>query len=166
MMLDPFPASPDPLRQRLRAAYRADETACVEALLKEAELPAEMLDRIALRARDLVRSVREARLGQGGLDAFLHAYQLTSREGVVLMCLAEALLRIPDAETADALIKDKLGSGDWEKHLGTSESLFVNASTWGLMLTGQIVRPSDAVFEWPQMRTASAGCFDVGSCGI
>jgi RHH-type proline utilization regulon transcriptional repressor/proline dehydrogenase/delta 1-pyrroline-5-carboxylate dehydrogenase len=140
MILDPFPASPDPLRQRLRAAYRADETACVEALLKEAELPPEMLDRIALRARDLVRSVREARLGQGGLDAFLHAYQLTSREGVVLMCLAEALLRIPDAETADALIKDKLGGGDWEKHLGTSESLFVNASTWALMLTGRIVR--------------------------
>src|SRR5262245_1948506 len=134
------PPSPDPLRRQLRAAYRAEETACVEALLKEAELSAAMLDGIALRARALVQSVRAARLGQGGLDAFLHAYQLTSREGVVLMCLAEALLRIPDAETADALIKDKLGSGDWEKHLGTSESLFVNASTWALMLTGRIVR--------------------------
>ncbi len=140
MILSEMPADPDPLRRTLRAAYRADETACVEALLKEAELPAETLDRIALRARELVRSVREARLGQGGLDAFLHEYQLSSREGVVLMCLAEALLRIPDAETADALIKDKLGSGDWEKHLGTSESLFVNASTWALMLTGRIVR--------------------------
>jgi RHH-type proline utilization regulon transcriptional repressor/proline dehydrogenase/delta 1-pyrroline-5-carboxylate dehydrogenase len=140
MILSEIPPEADPLRRNLRAAYRTDETVCVEALLKEAELPAEMLDRIALRARELVRSVREARLGQGGLDAFLHEYQLTSREGVVLMCLAEALLRIPDAETADALIKDKLGSGDWEKHLGTSESLFVNASTWALMLTGRIVR--------------------------
>jgi RHH-type proline utilization regulon transcriptional repressor/proline dehydrogenase/delta 1-pyrroline-5-carboxylate dehydrogenase len=124
----------------MRAAYRADETACVETLLKDAELPAEMLDRIALRARELVQAVREARLGQGGLDAFLHEYQLSSREGIVLMCLAEALLRIPDADTADALIKDKLGSGDWDRHLGTSESLFVNASTWALMLTGRIVR--------------------------
>src|SRR5262245_38678906 len=140
MILIAPPNRPDPLRQRLRVAYRADETVCVEALLKEAELPAATLDRIALRARELVQSVRAARLGQGGLDAFLHEYQLTSREGVVLMCLAEALLRIPDAETADALIKDKLGSGDWEKHLGTSESLFVNASTWALMLTGRIVR--------------------------
>src|SRR5919108_4828353 len=128
LVTPPIPA--DPLRQRLRAAYRADESERVDALLKEAELPAEMLDRIALRARELVQAVRAARLGQGGLDAFLHEYQLSSREGIVLMCLAEALLRIPDADTADALIKDKLGSGDWEKHLGTSESLLVNASTW------------------------------------
>jgi RHH-type proline utilization regulon transcriptional repressor/proline dehydrogenase/delta 1-pyrroline-5-carboxylate dehydrogenase len=134
------PDPPGPLRQRLRTAYRADETACVDALLTEAELPAEMLDRIALRARALVQGVRAARLGQGGLDAFLHEYQLSSREGVVLMCLAEALLRIPDADTADALIKDKLGSADWERHLGTSESLLVNASTWALMLTGRIVK--------------------------
>ncbi|MGE0121070.1 MAG: bifunctional proline dehydrogenase/L-glutamate gamma-semialdehyde dehydrogenase PutA [Dongiaceae bacterium] len=134
------PVPPNPLRQRLRAAYRADETASVDALLSEAELPAEMLDRIALRARALVQGVRAARLGQGGLDAFLHEYQLSSREGVVLMCLAEALLRIPDADTADALIKDKLGSADWERHIGTSESLLVNASTWALMLTGRIVK--------------------------
>ncbi len=134
------PALPDALRWRLRDAYRADESEAVDALLKDAELPAETLDRIALRARALVQAVRQARAGQGGLDAFLHQYQLSSREGVVLMCLAEALLRIPDAETADALIKDKLGSADWDKHLGTSESLFVNASTWALMLTGRIVK--------------------------
>jgi RHH-type proline utilization regulon transcriptional repressor/proline dehydrogenase/delta 1-pyrroline-5-carboxylate dehydrogenase len=134
------PPEPSPLRRRLRAAYRADETACIEALLKEAELPAETLDRIAVRARALVEQVREARVGQGGLDAFLHEYQLSSREGVVLMCLAEALLRIPDADTANLLIKDKLGDADWEKHLGLSESLFVNASTWALMLTGRVIR--------------------------
>ena len=138
------PAEPDPLRRRLRQTYRADETACVEALLRDADLPAETLDRIAVRARELVRTVREERVGQGGLDAFLHEYQLTSREGVVLMCLAEALLRIPDAETANLLIKDKLGSADWQKHLGTSESLFVNASTWALMLTGRIIGFDDS----------------------
>ena len=134
------PTPPDPLRRRLRQAYRVDETASVEALLSAADLPAETLDRIAVRARKLVQSVRAERVGQGGLDAFLHEYQLTSREGVVLMCLAEALLRIPDADTANLLIKDKLGDADWEKHLGTSESLFVNASTWALMLTGRIVK--------------------------
>src|SRR5215475_13007968 len=134
------PPPPDPLRRRLRQAYRADETACVEALLSAADLPAETLDRIAVRARKLVQAVREARVGQGGLDAFLHEYQLTSREGVVLMCLAEALLRIPDAETANLLIKDKLADADWRRHLGSSESLFVNASTWALMLTGRVIR--------------------------
>jgi len=134
------PTTPDPLRARLRALYRADETATVEALLAAAELPPALADRIAERARRLVQSVREKRVGQGGLDAFLHEYELSSREGVVLMCLAEALLRIPDAETADRLIKDKLADADWEKHLGSSESLFVNASTWALMLTGRVMR--------------------------
>ena len=140
MIFSERPTAAAPLRQRLRDAYRADETAVVEQLLREAELPAELLDRIAARARDLVRKVREQRVGQGGIDAFMHEYQLSSREGVVLMCLAEALLRIPDAETVDELIKDKLADADWEKHLGTSESLLVNASTWALMLTGRIMR--------------------------
>src|SRR5450432_1987266 len=129
----------EPLRARLRTAYRADETEVVEQLLKAAELPPETLDRIAQRARDLVQKVRGARLGQGGLDAFLHEYELSSREGVVLMCLAEALLRIPDAETANLLINDKLADADWRQHLGGSDSLFVNASTWALMLTGRVV---------------------------
>jgi len=132
------PASP--LRTRLRAAYREDETDVVERLLAVAELPAPMLDRIAERARALVQKVRAARLGQGGLDAFLHEYELSSREGVVLMCLAEALLRIPDHETANLLIKDKLSDADWRRHLGSSDSLFVNASTWALMLTGRVIR--------------------------
>ncbi len=134
------PAPADALRQRVRAATRADETRVVEELLEAASLPAEALDRIAERARALVRRVREERIGQGGLDAFLHEYGLSTQEGVVLMCLAEALLRIPDADTADALIRDKIGGADWEKHVGSSESLFVNASTWALMLTGRLVR--------------------------
>jgi RHH-type transcriptional regulator, proline utilization regulon repressor / proline dehydrogenase / delta 1-pyrroline-5-carboxylate dehydrogenase len=135
---EPLPPADLP-RARLRAAYRADESEIVEQLLTDAELPPATLDRIAQRARDLVQKVRGARLGQGGLDAFLHEYELSSREGVVLMCLAEALLRIPDAETANLLIKDKLADADWRKHLGSSESLFVNASTWALMLTGRVI---------------------------
>ncbi len=140
MIFESPPPPADPLRARLRAAYREDETAVVERLLASAELPAPMLDRIAERARGLVEKVRRERVGQGGLDAFLHEYELSSREGVVLMCLAEALLRIPDAETANLLIKDKLADADWERHLGGSESLFVNASTWALMLTGRVIR--------------------------
>ncbi|MGH6661566.1 MAG: proline dehydrogenase family protein, partial [Rhodospirillales bacterium] len=79
----------------------------------------------------------------GGLDAFLREYELTSEEGVVLMCLAEALLRVPDAATADRLIRDKIADADWQRHLGRSESLFVNASTWALMLTGRLVDVGD-----------------------
>jgi RHH-type proline utilization regulon transcriptional repressor/proline dehydrogenase/delta 1-pyrroline-5-carboxylate dehydrogenase len=87
-----------------------------------------------------VRVARANRHKHGGVDAFMHEYGLTSEEGVILMCLAEALLRIPDKDTADALIAEKIGEGRWEKHLGASDSLFVNASTFGLMLTGRIVR--------------------------
>ena len=97
---EPLP-QPDPLRARLRAHYRADETGVVQTLLAQAELPADLQDRIATRARQLVRKVRENREGQGGIDAFMHAYELSSKEGVVLMCLAEALLqsRIPRRPT-------------------------------------------------------------------
>ena len=136
---EPLP-QPDPLRARLRAHYRADETGVVQTLLAQAELPPDMQDRIAQRARDLVRKVRENRVGQGGIDAFMHAYELSSKEGVVLMCLAEALLRIPDSETANMLIKDKLRDADFSAHLGESDSIFVNASTWALMLTGRIMQ--------------------------
>ena len=87
--------------------------------------------------------VRAHRTSQGGIDAFMQEYSLSSEEGVVLMCLAEALLRIPDAETADKLIADKLGGKDWDKHVGQSESLFVNASAWGLMLTGRFIELGD-----------------------
>ena len=91
------------------------------------------------RALALVQAVRAARGSGGALDAFLREYSLASREGVILMCLAEALLRIPDGETADRLIADKIPTGAWDEHLGDSDSLLVNASTWGLMLTGRVV---------------------------
>ncbi|MBI2257179.1 MAG: bifunctional proline dehydrogenase/L-glutamate gamma-semialdehyde dehydrogenase PutA [Proteobacteria bacterium] len=140
MLLDVPGTEPSPLRQRLRSHYRADESAIVEMLLGQADLPADMQDRIAARARALVEEVRRNRVGQGGIDAFMHAYELSSKEGVVLMCLAEALLRIPDSETANQLIRDKLKEADFGQHLGESDSMFVNASTWALMLTGRIMQ--------------------------
>ncbi len=138
------PPTADPTRAALRAAYRRDETEAADRILGAAELSAEALDRIGARARKLVETVRRQRMGKGGLDAFLHEYALSSREGIVLMCLAEALLRIPDAETVDKLIRDKLAEADWARHLGHSESLLVNASTWALMLTGRMVRAETA----------------------
>ncbi len=139
--------SPPPQHDRLRAEiadwHRRDETQAVETLLDAAHLEQASLDRIAERARTLVGDVRRHRLGKGGIDAFMQEYELSSQEGVVLMCLAEALLRIPDRETADALIRDKLGPADWEKHVGNSDSVFVNASTWALMLTGRVVSLHD-----------------------
>jgi RHH-type proline utilization regulon transcriptional repressor/proline dehydrogenase/delta 1-pyrroline-5-carboxylate dehydrogenase len=133
-----FPG-PDALRQAVIAATRADETATVESLLAELPFEEEPHRRIQDMAATLVRGMR-VRRPTGGIDAFLHEYKLSTEEGVALMCVAEALLRIPDAETANRLIRDKLGEAHWVRHLGHSESLFVNASTWALMLTGRLVR--------------------------
>ncbi len=116
-----------------------DETTLVDQLSALARFSPDQQASILRRARPLVQSVRDQRLKSGGIDAFLNTYDLSSREGIVLMCIAEALLRIPDADTVDRLIRDKIGSTEWEKRLGASHSLFVNASTWGLMLTGRIV---------------------------
>ena len=128
-----------PDRSAIAAKLFADETATVRALAAEAAFSPDEERRVAELARQLVAAVRAGRRQQGGIDAFMQEYSLSSEEGVVLMCLAEALLRIPDAETADKLIADKVGGKDWERHLGQSESLFVNASAWGLMLTGRFV---------------------------
>ena len=128
-----------PSRSAIAARLFADETATVRALAAEAALSADDQKRVAELARQLVAAVRAGRTKQGGIDAFMQEYSLSSEEGVVLMCLAEALLRIPDADTADKLIADKVGGKDWESHLGQSDSLFVNASAWGLMLTGRFV---------------------------
>src|SRR3954447_21369619 len=137
------PLSETPLRAAIRDAHRLDETEADARILAAAAMPAETRDRIAATARRLVEAVRRERLGKGGLDAFLHEYALSSPEGVALMCLAEALLRIPDAETVDKLIRDKIAAADWHSHLGHSGSLFVNASTWALMLTGRLLRPEN-----------------------
>ena len=130
----------DPLRQAIVRAWRAEETTYVESLLPRAELSPELADRVANRARALVTAVRTGRHGQGGLDAFMQEFSLSSQEGVVLLCLAEALLRIPDSATADRLIRDKIAEADWQAHIGHSHSVLVNASTWALMLTGRVVK--------------------------
>ena len=136
-------AAPLPPASRLRAAIRdhtrLDETAAVAQILATAEMAPPARERIAERARDLVSAVRRERQGRGGIDALLHEYGLSSQEGVALLCLAEALLRIPDADTIDQLIRDKLAEADWARHLGHSDSVFVNASTWALMLTGRLL---------------------------
>ncbi|MDR3514688.1 MAG: bifunctional proline dehydrogenase/L-glutamate gamma-semialdehyde dehydrogenase PutA [Azospirillaceae bacterium] len=131
-------------RAAMAANNLADEAVCLDALVAIATLPAERQARAQQQAARLVEGVRSSRTRFGLLDAFLQEYGLSTKEGVALMCLAEALLRIPDAATADSLIRDKIGSADWDRHLGQGETLFVNASTWALMLTGRVVRLDEA----------------------
>ena len=128
-----------PLRSAITAAYRRDESAAVEWLLAQG---ARANGEAAALAHKLVSQVREKRTRASGVDALMHEFSLSSEEGVALMCLAEALLRIPDSQTADRLIADKISKGDWRKHLGESPSLFVNAATWGLLITGKLVSTS------------------------
>ncbi|MGH8274061.1 MAG: bifunctional proline dehydrogenase/L-glutamate gamma-semialdehyde dehydrogenase PutA [Gammaproteobacteria bacterium] len=130
---------PEGLRAAINREFLADEADVLERLIAEARLAPEATERVRERAHRWVKAVRAGASDQSGIEAFLHQYDLSSEEGVVLMCLAEALIRIPDAETADKLIRDKLARGDWSERLGESRSLFVNASTWGLMLTGRLV---------------------------
>ena len=134
-----------PVGVAINADFLADEERVVRQLADIARFDPPVHDAVQGTARDLVAAVRKAPASKTGLDAFLRQYDLSSQEGVILMCLAEALLRIPDDDTADRLIADKLRAGDWASHLGDSQSLFVNASTWGLLLTGRIVRldPND-----------------------
>ncbi|HEX4871560.1 MAG TPA: bifunctional proline dehydrogenase/L-glutamate gamma-semialdehyde dehydrogenase PutA [Nevskiaceae bacterium] len=136
------PPEREPLRQAIGRDWFADEAALVGRLCGAAELPETAAAAVQAQAADWVRRVRRLRTEQSPLDAFMHQYDLSSEEGVLLMCLAEALLRIPDDDTAEKLIADKLAQADWERHLGASDSLFVNASTWGLMLTGRLVKLS------------------------
>ncbi|MBL8659720.1 MAG: bifunctional proline dehydrogenase/L-glutamate gamma-semialdehyde dehydrogenase PutA [Rhodospirillales bacterium] len=136
-------------RAAIRAHQRGDETASVQALLDRLDQPDDAGTRIQARAHHLVEAVRRERRGRGGLDAFLHEYGLSSQEGVLLMCIAEALLRVPDDLTQERLIRDKMSAADWDRHLGRSSSLFVNASTWALMLTGRMVRLHDAAGQTP-----------------
>ena len=128
-----------PLRGRIAAAHRADETESVRALIDAARLSPDELARAQALATTLAEAVRAERSKAGGVDALMLEFSLESREGIALMCLAEALLRIPDAATRDRLIRDKISKGDWSSHVGASPSLFVNAAAWGLLVTGKIV---------------------------
>jgi RHH-type proline utilization regulon transcriptional repressor/proline dehydrogenase/delta 1-pyrroline-5-carboxylate dehydrogenase len=134
-----LPTSFEPARARITAAWLRDETEAVNDLLAQATLPPVEREKVIDLAADLVTRVRARAKDQSAVESFMRQYDLSSEEGVLLMCVAEALLRIPDKATADKLIRDKLGDANWKKHLGQSESLFVNASTWGLMLTGKLV---------------------------
>ena len=124
-------------RSALRQAYRPDENEVVRERLAQAKLAASQQGEASAIARTLVKAVRSHKAA--GLDAFLQAYDLGSDEGIALMCLAEALLRIPDDETADDLIADKLSGPDWAEKLGDSRSAFVNAATFSPRLTGKVV---------------------------
>ncbi|MEG1678825.1 MAG: bifunctional proline dehydrogenase/L-glutamate gamma-semialdehyde dehydrogenase PutA, partial [Stenotrophomonas sp.] len=139
-----LPPAPPALRQAITDAWLKDETSHVRELLEQARLPAAEQAQVQATAADLVRRVRARSKNQGAIEAFMRQYDLGSEEGVLLMCVAEALLRIPDQETADKLIRDKLGEADWKRHMGQSDSVLVNASTWGLMLTGHLVDLADA----------------------
>lgn len=134
------PQSLELSRQTIDQAYLVDETTHVRLLYEYLSGLNVDYGEIGSNAVALVERVRARSLDVAAMEAFMREYDLSSEEGVILMCLAEALLRIPDNETAEALIADKLSDAHWEEHLGKSESVFVNASTWGLMLTGKIVR--------------------------
>ncbi|MER9656055.1 bifunctional proline dehydrogenase/L-glutamate gamma-semialdehyde dehydrogenase PutA [Mesorhizobium sp. M0152] len=136
----------DAIRQQIRANYLPDEDEAVKRLAEATGLSAKDRKAISGRAADLVRAVRgssDPRL----MEVFLSAYGLSTKEGVALMCLAEALLRVPDTETMDDLIADKIAPHDWSAHSGGSSSIFVNASTWALMLTGRVLEEGEGGIE-------------------
>lgn len=134
-------ANLDELFTAITDNYIVDEDEYLSELIKLVSSSDEDIQRVTKRAHDLVAKVRQYdKKGlMVGIDAFLQQYSLETQEGIILMCLAEALLRIPDAATADALIQDKLSGAKWDKHMSQSDSTLVNASTWGLMITGKIV---------------------------
>ncbi|MBL4900172.1 MAG: bifunctional proline dehydrogenase/L-glutamate gamma-semialdehyde dehydrogenase PutA [Colwellia sp.] len=132
-----------PIRKKIREFYRVDESIAVDYLLPFAEVNVSARSRAWERARKMVLQIRDDQSGNNVINALLNEYSLSSEEGVVLMCLAEALLRVPDKHTQDALIRDKISQGQWSSHLGASDSLFVNASSWGLLITGAMVNYAD-----------------------
>ena len=126
------------LRHRIDTQTYADPDAVLEQLVARAALSSEARHRITTQAAALVRDIRNT-TAPGLMEVFLAEYGLSTDEGVALMCLAEALLRVPDADTIDALIEDKIAPSDWGRHMGHSTSSLVNASTWALMLTGRVL---------------------------
>ncbi len=129
---------PAPLdRTKLRHAYRQEENACVAQRMAQAAPVTACHDEASALAQTLIEGARKRKAS--GIDAFLQQFGLDTEEGIALMCLAEALLRVPDASTADMLIRDKIGEIEWGDHLGASSSTFVNAATFSLMLTGEVL---------------------------
>ena len=131
-------------RTHIRSVHRAPEPEILARLLGAATLPPELGTRVDARARALVRTARAAHRPGADVTNFLAEYGLGTAEGVALLCLAEALLRIPDAATADALIEDRIATADWQSHLGQGDSMAVNASAWAFMLTGRVLTLDEA----------------------
>ncbi len=125
------------------APYAPDDVAAACVLLDGMPIPPERIAAIETRARDLIEAIRAHGGGFGGVEEMLREYSLSTREGLALMVLAEALLRVPDAATADRLIEDKLGQGDFLQHEAKSQALLVNASAWALGLSARIIRPGE-----------------------
>src|SRR3990167_4296465 len=132
----------DPLREAINHAYRMDETTCINQLVSAAQLPDTALVHIKEVAQQLVIAARKQQKQQGPLNAFLHQYDLSSEEGIALMCMAEALLRIPDKATMDKLISDKIATVDWKNHIASQNTFFINAATWSLLFTGKVFSPA------------------------
>ncbi len=130
------------LRHDLRERHLSNEHDCINTLIKTANLPVDMRRQTVLRASKIVESIRSEK-SPGLMEVFLAEYGLSTSEGVALMCLAEALLRVPDAKTMDDLIEDKLSAKSWNSHIGHSDSSLVNASTWALMLTGRVLNAKE-----------------------
>ncbi len=127
-------------REKIRIHYLADEPTVVKELIAHADISSEERIRISRRAAELVRNVRDNSTPTI-MEKFLAQYGLTTKEGVALMCLAEALLRVPDKSTISALIEDKVSSGNWSEHRGQSASSLINSSTWALLITGKLLAP-------------------------
>jgi len=140
---EPINDSLDNIIKYMNEAYSLDENLAVEESLASINISPEINKRIENTASGLVKNIRKNRSKFGGLDSFLQEFGLSTKAGIALMCLAEALLRIPDSATADRLIRDKIGGADWDKHIGKGSDLFVNASTWALMLTGKVIKDVD-----------------------
>jgi RHH-type transcriptional regulator, proline utilization regulon repressor / proline dehydrogenase / delta 1-pyrroline-5-carboxylate dehydrogenase len=128
----------DAIRSAMRANLMPDEAEALARLIRQADLSDGDRKAISAKAAELVRAVRDSS-DPKLMEVFLSTYGLSTKEGVALMCLAEALLRVPDTETMDDLIRDKIAPHDWSAHSGGSSSIFVNASTWALMLTGRVL---------------------------
>lgn len=146
-----------PLRQAVTDAYRRDEIEAVQDMLQRAQMTDEERNAASELARRLVTQVRSSRTKASGVDALMHEFSLSSEEGVALMCLAEALLRIPDNATRDRLIADKISEGNWKSHLNNSPSLFVNAAAWGLLITGKLTATNDKQMSSALSRLISKG---------
>lgn len=138
-------------RREVNRFYRLDEVDVVKCLLAATDLQEPSRQRIKTQARTWVENIRQSRALKTNVDELLNEFSLSTDEGVSLMCLAEALLRVPDSYTMDRLIRDKLAKGNWSSHLGKRDSLFVNASAWGLLLTGKL---TDYSIQEEKRRTA------------